>query len=75
VAQPLTIRRSAFKARFADKDITLDKEKANIINQEASSVKNGRKRQRANTFSVTNRQKVKRAYYKACDKPYNISKY
>jgi hypothetical protein len=67
-------KKSAFKARFAGKDITLNKEKADIINQEASSVKNGRKRQRNNTFSATNRQKVKRARYKACNKPYNISR-
>jgi hypothetical protein len=75
VAQPLTIRKSAFKARFSGENITLNKEKANITNQEASSVRNGQKKQRANTFSATDRQKVKRAYYKACDKLYNISKY
>jgi hypothetical protein len=74
VAQPLTVRESAFKARFAGKDITPDKEEANTTNQRANSVKNGRKRQRANTFSATNRQKVKRVRYKACDKPHNISR-
>jgi hypothetical protein len=74
VAQPLTIRRSAFKARFAGKDITPDKEEANTTNQGASNVGNSQKRQRANTSSATDRQKVKRARYKACDKPHNISK-
>jgi hypothetical protein len=74
VAQPLTIRESAFKARFAGEDVTSDEEEADTTNQEASSVGNGQKRQRANTSSATDRQKVKRARYKACDKPYNISK-
>jgi hypothetical protein len=74
VAQPLTIRGSAFKARFAGEDVTPDKEKADITNQGASSVGNGRKRQRANTSSATDRQKVKRARCKACDKSHNISK-
>jgi hypothetical protein len=75
VAQPLTVRESAFKARFAGEDITPDEEEADTINQGASSVRNSRKRQRANTFSATDRQKVKKARYKACDKPYNISRY
>jgi hypothetical protein len=75
VAQTPTVKRSAFKARFAGKDITPDKEEANTTNQGASSVGNGRKRQRANTSSATNRQKVKRARCKACDKPHNISRY
>jgi hypothetical protein len=56
------------------KDITLNKKKANTINQEANNIRNGRKRQRANTFFATNRQKVKRARYKACDKSHNINK-
>jgi hypothetical protein len=74
VAQPLTIKRSAFKARFAGKDVTPDEKEADTTNQGASSVRNGRKRQRTNTSSATNRQKVKKARYKACDKPHNISK-
>jgi hypothetical protein len=75
VAQLLTVKKSAFEARFAGEDITLNKEEANTTNQGASSVRNSRKRQRANTFSVTNQQKVKKARYKACDKLYNISRY
>jgi hypothetical protein len=74
VAQLLTIKGNAFKARFAGEDITPNEEKANTTNQGASNVRNGRKRQRANTSSATDRQKVKRARYKACDKLYNISK-
>jgi hypothetical protein len=74
VAQTPIVKKSAFKARFAGKDVTPDKEKANITNQEASSVGNGQKRQRANTSFVTDRQKVKRARCKACDKPHNISR-
>jgi hypothetical protein len=74
MAQTLIIRESAFEARFIGKDITPNKEKANTINQGASSLENSRKRQRANTSFVTDRQKVKRARYKACDKPYNISR-
>jgi hypothetical protein len=74
VAQPLTVKGSAFEARFAGEDITPDKEEADTTNQGASSVGNGQKRQRANTSSVTDRQKVKRARYKACDKPHNISR-
>jgi hypothetical protein len=54
VAQTPTIKKSAFKARFAGKDITLNKEETNITNQGASSVENGRKRQRANTSFATN---------------------
>jgi hypothetical protein len=68
------VKRSAFKARFADKDITPNKEEANTINQRASSIRNCQKRQRANTFFIINRQKVKRICYKTCDKPHNISK-
>jgi hypothetical protein len=75
VAQPLIINGSAFEARFAGEDITPDKEETDTTNQGASSVGNSQKRQRANTFSTTDRQKVKRVCYKACDKPYNISKY
>jgi hypothetical protein len=75
VAQTLTVRGSAFKARFAGEDVTPNKEEADTTNQGASSVGNGQKRQRANTFFATDRQKVKRACYKACDKPYDISRY
>jgi hypothetical protein len=53
VAQTLTIKGSAFKARFAGKDVTLDKEEANITNQGANSVGNSQKRQRANTSFAT----------------------
>jgi hypothetical protein len=74
VAQTPIVRRSAFEARFAGEDITPDKEEADTTNQEASSVGNSRKRQRANTSFATDRQKVKRARCKACDKPHNISK-
>jgi hypothetical protein len=55
VAQPLIIKKSAFKARFAGEDITLNKKEANITNQRVSSIKNSQKRQRANTFFITNR--------------------
>jgi hypothetical protein len=40
VAQTPTVRGSAFKARFAGKDVTPDEEEANITNQGASSVGN-----------------------------------
>jgi hypothetical protein len=56
------------------KDITLNKKEANTTNQGANNVENSQKRQRANTSFATNRQKVKKARYKACDKPYNISR-
>jgi hypothetical protein len=75
VAQTPTIKGNAFKARFAGEDVTPDKEKANTTNQGANSVGNSRKRQRANTSSATDRQKVKKARCKACDKPHNISRY
>jgi hypothetical protein len=74
VAQTPTVRGSAFEARIAGEDITLNEKKANTTNQRASSIGNGRKRQRANTSFATDRQKVKRARYKACDKPHNISR-
>jgi flagellar biosynthesis regulator FlaF len=74
VAQTPTVRGSAFEARFAGEDVTPDEEEADTTNQGASSVGNGRKRQRANTSSATDRQKVKRARCKACDKPHDISR-
>jgi hypothetical protein len=55
VTQTPTIRKSAFKARFAGEDITPNKEEADTTNQGANSVGNGQKRQRANTSSATNR--------------------
>jgi hypothetical protein len=57
---------SVFKATFVSEDITPDKKEADIINQGASNIRNSQKRQCANTFFATNRQKVKRAHYKAC---------
>jgi hypothetical protein len=74
VAQPLTIKESAFKARFVGKDITPNKKKANTTNQEANNIRNSQKRQRANISFATNRQKVKKARYKTCDKSHNINK-
>jgi hypothetical protein len=74
VTQTPTVRGSAFEARFAGENITLNKEEADTTNQGASSVGNSQKRQRANTSSATDRQKVKRARYKACDKPHDINR-
>jgi hypothetical protein len=74
VAQLLTIKESAFKARFVSKNVTLDKEEANTTNQKASNIRNSQKRQRTNTSFATDRQKVKRARYKTYDKPHNISR-
>jgi hypothetical protein len=41
---------------IAGKNVTPDKKKADTINQGASNIRNGQKRQRANTSSVTVRK-------------------
>jgi hypothetical protein len=68
----VTIRGSAFKTSFAGENVNPEREEANTTNQGASSVENSQKRQRTPTSATNDRQKAKRARYKACDRPHDI---